>query len=98
MPDVYSKRWPQYIPAGAVYVGRPTKWGNPYSHLNNTLAIYKTRTDKEAVAAYAKWIVKQPDLMIALCELRGMNLVCWCSTPMHPGPCHAHTLIKLANS
>ena len=24
-----------------VYIGRPTKWGNPYSHKDNTIAKYK---------------------------------------------------------
>ena len=32
-----------------VYVGRPSKWGNPYSHRDDTLAEFKVRTRKESV-------------------------------------------------
>ena len=32
MPKVYNKRRSSEIPKGAVYVGRPTQWGNPFSN------------------------------------------------------------------
>lgn len=98
MPKVYSKRCPQEIPAGAIYVGRPTKWGNTFSHLRGTLAQWHVATIEEAISSYERWLKCQPHLMAALPELRGKDLICWCSTPSRPGPCHAHILIKLANS
>ena len=30
VPRVYNKRRPREIPEDAVYVGRPSQWGNPY--------------------------------------------------------------------
>jgi hypothetical protein len=85
-----------------VYVGRPSKWGNPFSHIPNavvqgktrTLARYRVATRAEAVAAYEAWIQTQPELMAALPELRGKVLGCWCA----PLPCHGEVLARLANS
>jgi len=75
-------------------VGRPTKWGNPFTHLEgNTLAVYKMDSREEAVEAYRLWIETQPDLMASLHELKGKNLYCWCS----PKACHADVLLELAN-
>jgi hypothetical protein len=47
----------------------------------------------EAAAMYRRWLCNQPDLLGALPELRGRNLVCWCA----PLPCHADVLLELAN-
>jgi hypothetical protein len=75
------------VPPQAVYVGRPTKWGNPF-------AIGRDGTRDEVIAKYRAWIVSQPKLAEdARRELRGHDLVCWCS----PEPCHAEVLAKLAN-
>jgi hypothetical protein len=32
-----------------IYIGRPSKWGNPYSHLSGTLAEYKVSSREEAI-------------------------------------------------
>jgi hypothetical protein len=76
-----------------VYIGRPSKWGNPFSHLPNTRAQFHVATRDEAIAAYERWILTQPDLIAALPELRGAVLGCWCD----PLPCHGHVLARLAN-
>ena len=76
-----------------VYVGRPSKWGNPFSHKAETLARFKVATRMEAIAAYERWILTQPDLIAALPELRGKTLGCWCA----PFPCHAQVLVRMAN-
>ena len=89
---VWNKR-NKDTPKDAVYVGRPTKWGNPFSHLPNTLAINQVSTRDEAILAYEKWLVTQPELMRSLDELKGKDLVCWCS----PCPCHAEVLMRYAN-
>jgi hypothetical protein len=72
--------------ADRVYVGRPSKWGNPF-------VIGRDGTRDEVIAKYRAWIVRQPSLISALPELRGKNLVCWCA----PQRCHAEVLIELAN-
>lgn len=77
-----------------IYVGRPSKWGNPFTHLDDgTLARFKVATRDEAVSAYEAWVVQQPELMAALPELRGHDLLCWCA----PKSCHADVLLRLAN-
>ena len=81
------------IPQGSVYVGRPTKWGNPFSHQQGTLAKYMVASRDEAVAAYEEYLLNSPALLASLSELRGKDLVCWCS----PASCHADILIRYAN-
>lgn len=76
-----------------VYIGRPSKWGNPFSHLPSTCARYRVATREEAIKRYAEWIKTQPKLLAMLPELRGKVLGCWCD----PLPCHGEILLKLAN-
>jgi hypothetical protein len=78
-----------------VYIGRPSIWGNPFSHLPNTLAIYKVKTRDDAIMQFEKWLINQPDL-VAECkkELKGKTLGCWC----HPKPCHGDVLARIANA
>ncbi len=97
MPKVYNKRHKD-VPKDAVYVGRPTKWGNPWSHLPNTTAKYKVATREEAVEKFREYAynhVHTSDLFMADVrnELRGKDLVCWCA----PKSCHADVLLEIAN-
>lgn len=70
-----------------VYVGRPSKWGNPF-----IAGVHGTR--EEVIAKYETWIRNKPDLMIAARhELRGKVLGCWCA----PEACHADVLVRIAN-
>ena len=98
MPKVINKRHP-HTAENAVYVGRPTKWGNPFSHLSGTLAKYKTNTREEAVEAYERMVLsaikEDPELLEMIKkELKGKDLICWCA----PKLCHADVLLRLANS
>ncbi len=72
--------------ATQVYIGRPSKWGNPF-------VIGRDGTRAAVIAKYRAWVVAQPALMSALDELRGRDLVCWCA----PLACHGDVLIDLAN-
>ena len=74
-----------------VYIGRPSKWGNPFSHHEGTNAEFKVGSRAEAIQQYEKWILDQPQLMSSLIELRGKTLGCWCS----PKPCHGNILSKM---
>ncbi len=76
-----------------VYIGRPSKWGNPFSHRLGTLARYRVRTREEAIERYGEWVTAQPQLMAALPELRGKVLGCWCK----PQACHGDVLARLAD-
>jgi hypothetical protein len=76
-----------------VYIGRPSKWGNPFSHLPGTKAMYQVASREDAIQMYEAWIQTQPDLMKALGELKGKVLGCWCK----PQSCHGDVLVRLAN-
>ena len=78
-----------------VYVGRPSKWGNPYTHIvsKSTLAQMVVATRDEAILKYEDWIKRQPELMASLHELRGKVLGCWCA----PQRCHGDVLARLAD-
>lgn len=68
-----------------VYVGRPSKWGNPFE-------IGRDGTRSEVIAKYRVWVQQQPELMASLGELRGKVLGCWCK----PRACHGDVLVGLA--
>lgn len=77
-----------------VYVGRPSIFGNPFSHLNNTVAKFKVNSREEAILKFEEWILSQFDLVERVkLELKGKVLGCYC----HPLPCHADVLVKIAN-
>jgi len=67
-----------------VYIGRPSKWGNPF-------VIGKDGTREEVVEKYREWILQQPDLLKDLHELKDKVLACWCA----PNACHGDVLIDL---
>ena len=77
-----------------VYIGRPSKWGNPFSHMDGTLAKFKVSSRQEAVDKYREWILSQPELVAtARRELAGKVLGCWCK----PASCHGDVLAAIAN-
>lgn len=92
-------------PNGYVYVGRPGKWGNPYTITPNAgeyvvdgpgMRVPRTLANKEIAADFAVYMygrkVKKdkPDTS----ELRGKDLACWCS---QEHSCHADVLLEFAN-
>jgi hypothetical protein len=70
-----------------VYIGRPSKWGNPF-------AIGKDGTREQVIEKYRSWIPTQPELIAALPELKDKVLGCWCA----PKACHGDVLAELAKS
>ena len=85
MPKVLNKKVTG-VPDGAVYIGRPGKWGNPF-------VIGRDGTRGEVVAKYRAYLLGNRALMAALPELTGKDLVCWCA----PEACHGDVLLELAN-
>ena len=80
---------------GDVRIHRPSKWGNPFSHLGGkTLAIYNVDTREDAVKSYANWIEGQEELLAAIHTLKDKRLVCFCK----PLSCHGDILAALADS
>jgi hypothetical protein len=81
-----------------IYIGRPSKWGNPFTHIKdqNTLAKYLVSTRKEAIDSYRQWILNGEGsyLLKDIEELRGKTLGCWCK----PLPCHGDVLKEILES
>lgn len=76
-----------------VYIGRGSKWGNPFSHLDGTTAAHKVASRDEAVDRYEEWLMTQPELLASLHELQGKTLGCFCK----PARCHGDVLARLVN-
>ena len=74
------------IPRDAIYIGRPSKWGNPF-------VIGKHGNREQVIARYECALLSDPNLMASLHELRDKSLVCWCA----PLACHGDVLLRLAN-
>ena len=86
-PRVLNARKVGKFVDGATYVGRPSKWGNPYE-------IGKDGTREEVIAKFEDLLRSSPRMMEEVkSELRGRSLICWC----HPSPCHAEVLLRIAN-
>ncbi|AQT81982.1 hypothetical protein B1R94_26065 [Mycolicibacterium litorale] len=95
------------MPPGAVYVGRPSRWGNPWTARpgnKNSAAV--------AAAFFSAWlnfdptpalgdrasgdmVMRRARILNDLWELRGRDLACWCPLDQ---PCHADVLLELANA
>jgi hypothetical protein len=84
MPKVYNQKNNDF-PRDAIYVGRPSYWGNPF-------VIGKDGTREEVLEIFEAWF-KTSNKMQHIIELKGKDLVCHCS----PLPCHADLLLKWAN-
>lgn len=89
MPRVYNRHHGDE-PKDAIYVGRPTRWGNPFK--------LRFPTDRQRVLkAYREWVYSDTqDAFRAEVkrDLKGKDLVCWCA----PKPCHAYVLMEIANA
>lgn len=86
------------MPEGAVYVGRPGKWGNPVSLTvirDNIECVDEDEVRGTAVLWYRADVADDPAFIAeAQAELRGHDLACWCPLDQ---PCHADVLLELAN-
>jgi len=101
-----TKGW--RMPPNTVYVGRPTRWGNPFvvhQHTDNcddwhgTCPDYPVDNAEIARDQYRRFVL-WPDQGLILptldeirVELAGKNLACWCP---EGAPCHADILLKIA--
>lgn len=75
-----------------VYIGRPSKWGNPYTLGRERRPSGGDEQARAAVLArYRSHVLGRPDLLNALEELRGKRLGCYCA----PLACHGDVLVEL---
>jgi hypothetical protein len=95
-----AKGW--RLPDGAVYVGRPTIFGNPFQLVGANLVRDPYGNEWSCAPGEARgvavrlfrayvWDHIHPDDVDGL---RGRDLVCWCPLDQ---PCHADVLLELAN-
>lgn len=86
-PKLYNRLNGPAAPLDAVYIGRPSKWGNPF-------VIGRDGDRATVIEKYRRWIVLQPKLYLAAKrELAGRDLVCFCA----PEACHGDVLLEIAN-
>lgn len=72
---------------GAVYIGRPTKWGNPF-------VIGRDGDHAEVIRKYRAYLKRNVVLRAqAQTELRDKVLACFCA----PLACHGDVLAEVAN-
>lgn len=85
MPKVLNIK-EKYVDREYVYIGRPSKWGNPF-------IVGKDGTREEVIQKFAKYLLNDPELPNHLHELKGKNLGCYCA----PLACHGDILLRWAN-
>lgn len=91
------------MPPNTIYVGRPTKWGNPFIVGKAGGAFTaKVQNQRHAWQLYRSVAIDNAKLTAAAQEeLRGKNLACFCplpTQPYEPDCCHAAVLLELANA
>ena len=88
LPKVLNKRHlpDRKLPEGARYIGRPSRWGNPFK-------LGRDGDRDEIMAKYAVWLeerLNDPAFRKELLKLsKATALVCWCK----PEKCHGDQLI-----
>lgn len=70
-----------------VYIGRGSKWGNPY-------ILGKDGDRQEVVELYKDYLQNRKDLLSQVHELKGKKLGCYCK----PQACHGDILKELADA
>ena len=82
-------KYTDHIPPNAVYIGRPSKWGNPFP-------IEKGMTREDVIEQYEDYLIMNIVMgnvtLKELAQLYGKDLVCYCA----PLACHGHVLEKHA--
>ena len=89
------------MPEGAAYVGRPSRWGNPFRVGGQIILTGKRageRTTAADVVEMFRHAAMRPHNAEARDQVRahlaGRDLVCWCPIDQ---PCHADVLLEIAN-
>lgn len=113
MVMIYSMKFKD-APDGAIYVGRPTQYGNPFTHIadRKTLAKFVVPTVQDAIEKFGRWFLEENGgTLSALFEpnslikpLVGKDLICWCAPlggiehTTRPIICHAQILAFYAQA
>lgn len=96
---IQRKRTKGWRMGDAVYVGRGSKYGNPWRvdlGMSPKGAVWRYQDALNGLMPFAKLPSKDE----IRTELRGKDLACWCPLTDAQGnhvPCHADVLLELAN-
>ena len=75
-----------------VYIGRPSEWGNPFSHVGGTKAEYYVKDRETAIRLFKEaavaTLLSNPNWLE---PLRNKRLGCWCK----PLACHGDVIVEL---
>lgn len=86
MPRVLNAREVGFSVPNAVYVGRPSDFGNPFSS--------KHFTRSQCISKFEALVLRDESFrQLIKSQLKGKDLICWCA----PIPCHADILLRIAN-
>lgn len=86
------------MPEDAIYVGRPTRYGNPFTVGEVNSDTGQVVTIEKCLEYYRFYLQRKYQgsaLKEFLAPLRGKDLACWCK---EGSPCHADILLELANA
>lgn len=75
-----------------VFIGRGSKWGNPFTHIKDKITLAETivETREEAIEKYREYLSNNKELLDSLDELEGKILGCYCK----PKSCHGDILLE----
>lgn len=86
-PKVFNKNSADKPRPGAIYIGRPSRFGNPF-------VLGKDGNRKMVIDKFEAALVGNATLLAAVKrDLRGKDLVCFCA----PLACHGDVLLRIAN-
>ena len=80
------------MPENTIYVGRGSRWGNPYKIDQSTPVERAILFFDKHITLMRERSIKQYNDYIE--PLRGKNLACWCALDCE---CHADVLLRLVN-
>ncbi len=89
-----TKGWK--MPPNAVYVGRPSPWGNPFIVGKDGTREECVRSFRDSCNHMATHAFKE--FVAWMKPLRGKDLACWCPLKDKKGnkvPCHADILLEI---
>ena len=62
-----------------IYIGRPSKYGNPYSSKESKLAQFHVSTLEESLLGFRNYLINNKQLLIDIEELRYKIIGCFCT-------------------
>ena len=78
-----------------VYIGRGSKWGNPYAHVPSVHQVIQVKDREEAIERFEEYVASKGEAGRRQIqkELKGKVLGCFCA----PLACHGDVLARIAN-